>query len=147
MFKENPMEPEIGVLARTIYGEARGEYEHAHGGIAALIAVGNVVINRLKAKSWYGQSIGEVCQKPLQFSCWNKGDPNRVILLQDKIADPVFTLCCQVAAKVAREEWPDLTKGSDHYHTISVSPAWTKGQRPKVRLGRHIFYQLTTGER
>lgn len=133
---------DIDILARTIYGEARGEYEHVEGGISSLIAVGNVVMNRLKAKSWYGKSIQEICQKTSQFSCWNREDPNRAIVIQDKIIDPVFTLCCQVATKVALEEWPDLTKGSDHYHAFSIFPAWARGQKPKIRLARHIFYQL-----
>jgi spore germination cell wall hydrolase CwlJ-like protein len=142
---------EIDILARTIYGEARGEYEHVEGGISALIAVGNVVMNRLKAKSWYGNSIQEVCQKPYQFSCWNVGDPNREILMRvegrppEEITDPVFTVCRQVATKVALGEWPDLTKGSDHYHAFSILPPWARGQRPKVRLARHIFYRLTEG--
>ncbi len=124
----------IDVLARTIYGEARGEYEHVEGGISALIAVGNVVMNRLKVQSWYGKSIQEVCQKPFQFSCWNVGDPNRLLLMREEIADPVFTVCSEVATKVAHEEWPDLTKGSDHYHAFSILPNWARGQKPKVRL-------------
>ena len=136
---------EIDILARTIYGEARGEYDLLEGGISALIGVGNVVMNRLKARSWYGKSIQEVCQKPFQFSCWNVGDPNRKILMQEEITDPVFTVCHQVATKVALEEWPDLTKGSDHYHAFSILPPWARGQRPKVRLARHIFYRLSEG--
>lgn len=139
---------EIDILARTIYGEARGEYEGFEGGISALIAVGNVVMNRLKARSWYGQSIEEICQKPWQFSCWNKEDPNRAILMQDEIIDPVFSVCYQVATKVALKEWPDLTKGSDHYHatTLPIFPTWARGQKPKIRLAKHIFYQLTKGD-
>jgi N-acetylmuramoyl-L-alanine amidase len=130
------------ILARTIYGEARGEYNHVDGGISALIAVGNVVMNRLKANSWYGKSIQEVCRKPYQFSCWNIKDPNHAILIREKITDPVFAICCQVATKVILGEWPDLTGGSDHYHALSILPPWAQGQKPKVRLARHIFYQL-----
>lgn len=37
---------DIDIFARTLYGEARGEYKH-HGA-AALIAVANVIMNRLK---------------------------------------------------------------------------------------------------
>jgi len=144
MSKPNEMDrgSTVDILARTVYGEARGEYEHVEGGISALIAVGNVVMNRLKAKSWYGSSIEEICQKPYQFSCWNLGDPNRAILLREEISDPVFDVCHQVATKVALEEWPDLTKGSDHYHAFSVLPPWARGQKPRLQLARHIFYQL-----
>lgn len=33
------MTDEMDILARTIYGEARGEYTHPEGGLGALIAV------------------------------------------------------------------------------------------------------------
>ncbi len=140
MFKD-----ENDILARTIYGEARGEYKDFEGGIVSLIAVGNVVMNRLKAKSWYGQSIEEVCLKPKQFSCWNEGDPNHPILMRPEITDPVFTLCFQVAQKVTSQEWPDLTKGSDHYHAVTLPtlPTWARNHKPKARFGKHVFYQLT----
>ena len=136
---------EIDVLARTIYGEARGEYHSPEGGLSALIAVGNVVINRVKAQSGYGKSIQEVCLKPFQFSCWNAGDPNRVLLMDEHISDSIFAMCRQVATKVAAEEWPDLTKGSDYYHAFSILPPWARGQKPRMRLANHVFYQLAKG--
>ncbi len=145
------MKDEIGrgtsfdILARTIYGEARGEYHSPEGGLSALIAVGNVVMNRVKAQSGYGSTIQEVCLKPLQFSCWNAGDPNRAILMGEVINDPLFTLCSKVATKVASEEWPDLTKGSNHYHACSILPPWARGQKPRMRLANHVFYQLAKG--
>jgi spore germination cell wall hydrolase CwlJ-like protein len=139
---------DIDILARTIYGEARGEYASLEGGMASLIAIGNVVMNRVKAQSWYGKTIQEVCRKPWQFSCWNEDDPNRKVLMQGEIVDPVFTFCRKVATKVALEEWPDLTKGSDHYHANSmlIIPKWAKGQKPKIRMAKHVFYQLIKGE-
>jgi hypothetical protein len=102
-------------------------------------------MNRLKAQSWYGKSIEEICQKPFQFSCWNVGDPNRPLLMRPEITDPVFSMCCEVARKVALEEWPDLTKGSDHYHAVTLSalPTWARNHKPKARFGKHVFYQLT----
>jgi spore germination cell wall hydrolase CwlJ-like protein len=141
------MKPDdIDILARTIFGEARGEYESFEGGISSLIAVGNVVMNRLKAQGHYGKTIQEICHKPFQFSCWNKGDPNRAILMRETITDPLFPLCHKVATKVASGEWPDLTKGSDHYHatTLPVLPPWARGNRPRIRLAQHVFYQLNT---
>lgn len=29
-----------------------------------------------KDKSWWGEGYAGVCQKPYQFSCWNKNHPN-----------------------------------------------------------------------
>lgn len=138
---------DIDILARTIYGEARGEYGGI-GRIASLIAVGNVVMNRVKARGRYGRTIQEVCQKPWQFSCWNEGDPNRSVIIRDVIDDPIYALCREVAINVSREQWPDLTKGSDHYHasTIPVLPRWAATIKPSVCLGKHVFYQLSRGE-
>ena len=61
------------ILARTLWGEAWGE------SLAGQIAVAWTIRNRVndgKDKSWWGEGYGGVCQKPYQFSCWNKSDPN-----------------------------------------------------------------------
>ena len=135
---------DIEILARTLYGEARGAYHRLEGGLVALVAVGNVVMNRVKANSWYGNTIREVCQKPFQFSCWNEGNPNRKVLMQAEITDGIFRTCQYVASGVASSQWPDLTQGCNHYYatTLPDLPHWAKGQMPKLRLGRHIFYKL-----
>ena len=138
---------DIDILAPTIYGEARGEYGK-QSGIASLIAVGNVVVNRVSAGGRYGTTIQEVCQKPWQFSCWNEGDPNRRLIMQDTINDPVFSICCEVAVKVSQQQWPDLTMGSDHYHasTMPAYPPWAKNIKPRISIGKHLFYQLKKGD-
>lgn len=61
---------DIDILARTIYGEARGEPWEGK------IAVAWVVRNRAERGGWWGDTIREVCLKPWQFSCWNETDPN-----------------------------------------------------------------------
>ena len=138
---------EIDILARTIYGEARGEYARVDGGLGGLIAVGNVVMNRLKTQSRFGKTLGEVCQKPYQFSCWNEKDPNQRILKQNLMGDPMFQLCLEVARRLYAQEWPDLTKGSDHYHakTMPALPPWAMGHTPRFCIGQHIFYSLKKG--
>ena len=133
---------DIDILARTIYGEARGEYFKADGGIAALIAVANVAMNRLHQRSWFGKSLREVCLKPWQFSCWNQNDPNYSLLREPFISDNVFAHCMKVADQVALEEWPDLTGGANHYHAVGLLPKWSVGRKPCFQLGRHIFYNI-----
>ena len=54
-------EKETDILARTIYGEARGE------SISGMEAVASVVLNRVafakrRGRFWWGNSIAEVCQ-------------------------------------------------------------------------------------
>ena len=137
---------EIDILARTIYGEARGEYGRRDGGMAALIAVGNVVMNRLKAKTWYGLTLKEICQKPFQFSCWNRQDPNRALIMSSQIEqEPIFKICREVAQQVVTYQWPDLTQGSDHYYALTLSnpPAWSQQAQPRLKLGQHVFFKLT----
>ncbi len=137
-------EQDLDVLARTIYGEARGEYYRKDGGMASLIAVANVVMNRVRQQTWFGKTIAETCQKPWQFSCWNAADPNRLILRQRYINDTLFLLCLQVAEGVACKDWPDITKKADHYHSVLIDqpPKWAVNREHKVRMGQHLFYQL-----
>lgn len=137
------MNRDIQILARTVYGEARGEYGHQQGGLSSLLAVANVVMNRLQQKTWYGRTIIEVCQKPWQFSCWNQNDPNYPLLMADVIGDPLYQTCYQVAERVSLGHWPDVTKGCDHYHADHVSaPKWAYGLNPKIIIGHHWFYDL-----
>ena len=42
---------DISVMAGTLWGDARSEGEQG------MIAVGNVIMNRVAAKSWYGDHI------------------------------------------------------------------------------------------
>lgn len=137
-------ENHVDVLARTIYGEARGELRHIRGGLAALIAVGNVVLNRVQ-KGIYGVSIHDVCLRPYQFSCWNLNDPNRTELIDIKQGEnPVFDVCYKVSEGLIYKEWPDLTSGATHYHAnwLKPYPAWTQGLLPVITIGNHLFYKL-----
>ena len=73
---------DLDILARTLYGEARGEY--GTSGPAAFIAIGNVIMNRFQRGGPYGKTITEVCLKARQFSCWNSNDPNRPLIQQEE---------------------------------------------------------------
>lgn len=137
-------EEEIDVMARTIYGEARGEYGRIDGGLASLIAVGNVVMNRVQQKTWFGRTVREVCLKPYQFSCWNENDPNREKLCGVSSDNQVFAQCLDVAKAVVARRYPDLTKGSDHYYSndLVFPPKWAYEANECVRIGKHRFFKL-----
>ena len=70
LIKAKPWEKEA--LARVMYGEASGE------GDEGMIAVGNVVMNRLKSpEDWWGNSIESIISHPEQFSVFeDKNDEN-----------------------------------------------------------------------
>jgi spore germination cell wall hydrolase CwlJ-like protein len=133
---------DLDVFARTLYGEAACEYERV--GIAAFMAVGNVILNRLKFPNRFGATIAGVCQRPLQFSCWNEKDNMRRVITDTKTLakDPLFRVCNEVVDGLVNKGWPDLTKGADHYHADYCRPKWMNAQKLCVRLGKHLFYKL-----
>lgn len=95
----------VVILARTMYGEARGEYARLDGGLAALLAVGNVVTNRVKACSWFGRDVASVCLKPAQFSFWMPSDPNHEATRKAGPQDKVFRLCLELARHVCQGDF------------------------------------------
>jgi len=133
---------DIYILARTIYGEARGEP------FEGKLAIAWVVVRRLIADSarldrLYGNSIGDICTKPMQFSCWNRLDPNYQRIQAAKLdLDPAFRACLGAACAVLGEAVPDPTFGATHYHAgnLETLPLWAKGRTPCAWIGRHVFY-------
>jgi spore germination cell wall hydrolase CwlJ-like protein len=135
----NYSENDLQILARTIYGEARGELNKF--GISSFIAVANVVLNRKKKN--FANSIADVCTAPYQFSCWNRNDPNyRKIMNISREDANIFDKCLETAENVLSEKWPDLTDGCDHYHERSIKPYWAVYLTPKRIFGSHYFYVL-----
>lgn len=137
-------ELEIDTLARTIFGEARGEP------IEGLEAVANVILNRArisakKGRYWWGNGIIGVCQKPYQFSCWNRGDPSYQRLISVTEKNIHFATCLRIARRAVIGALKDNTNGATHYHADYVSPYWAKGETPVITIGRHIFYKLVEG--
>lgn len=132
---------DLDIFTRTLYGEARGEY--AQGGPAPLMAVANVIMNRMNRGGKYGRTITDICLKPHQFSCWNKNDPNRLFLFKEGLEkEPLFYLCKTIVENVSAGRWPDLTRNSDHYHALSCRPSWARIKKIRLKIGHHIFYKL-----
>lgn len=137
--------PEADTLARTMYGEARGE------GARGLEAVAHVVLNRVDAHRWWGDDVVAVCLKPWQFSCWNATDPNRRKLLTLSAADPVYAQAFGTATRLlelqdrdhAARLRSDPTEGATHYYAPALvkRPAWAAGRAPCARIGGHDFFR------
>ena len=131
---------EMDVLARTLYGEARGE------GLTGIEAVANVIMNRVqiareKGGYWWGNSVKDVCLKPFQFSCWNPDDINFDVIQSITPCDPIFYVCQHVAMRAVRGTLKDSTGGATHYHALSVNPAWARHLIPCAQIGNHLFYR------
>jgi N-acetylmuramoyl-L-alanine amidase len=136
---------EVDTLARTLWGEARGEGE------AGMIAVAAVVRNRidlsarLGGRHWWGHDWISVCRARGQFAAWNPGNPNRVKLLTVKDSDPDFRLAKRVAADAVAGRIEDPTFGATTYKA-AAQPwpySWGHFRLPLVEIGKHAFYDFT----
>ena len=129
-----PVDAAVDVLARTVWGEARGE------GATGMQAVANVVINRAARPGWWGSDVRSVCQAPYQFSCWNATDPNLIRLLNVDSTDPQFAQALDIAAAAVAGQLPDITGGATNYHTINSNPSWAGQMTETAQIGNHVFY-------
>ena len=127
---------DLDVMARTIWGEARGEP------LEGKVAVAWVIKNRADHPGWWGHGVANVCRQPWQFSCWNADDPNRAKLIGVTARDEMFRESLMAAAGVLSGNLPDPTGGANHYHARGIAPNWAAGEVPTVRLRHHLFYKI-----
>ncbi len=132
----------IDVLARTLWGEARGE------GPMGMEAVACVILNRVAVAQsygsyWWGNDIISVCQKPYQFSCWNRSDPNYRRLLEVNDKNIHFATALRIARRAVSGTLNDITNAATHYYADTIAaPKWAIGEKPTLKLGHHIFFKL-----
>lgn len=138
----------IDAMARTAYGEARGE------GYQGMCGVINVIMNRVKKQTWYGLTPYEVCHKcarlksgvvVYQFTCWNPEDPNCKVITNVTDADPIFKECLNIANQAINGILEDNTNGALNYFARSLKepPEWAEGKTPCATIGNQLFYQLS----
>lgn len=137
---------EVEVLAKTIYGEARGE------SVTGMEAIASVVLNRVlfakkkrEQKYWWGNNIIDVCTKKWQFSCWNVGDANYELLKKVSETDKQFEICKRISMRAVSGLLKDRTYMATHYHTKNINPNWAIGKLPSAKIGNHIFYNDIEG--
>lgn len=126
---------DVIVLARTIYGEARGESALGQRAVAW------VVRNRAEK---YGLGLAEAALKSVHFSAWNnarENDANQLAMMLADLTDRDYASCLIEAACVAHGMNTDPTHGATHYHAQSINPpAWALG-KPYISIGSHRFYR------
>tara|TARA_R110002074_G_scaffold67298_1_gene158502 strand:- start:1681 stop:2238 length:558 start_codon:yes stop_codon:yes gene_type:complete len=128
-----PMNSEADWLARTIWGEARGE------GLVGMQAVANVIMNRVRS-SRFPSTVQGVVLAPWQFSMWNAGEPNGERAANVTIADSNFKTAVDVANAAIAGGLSDLTGGALHYYANYIAaPSWAKTASSQSAIGRHIF--------
>ena len=109
-------------LAKTIYGEARGE------NIETMLSIGWVIRNRLKSGR-HGNTYKDVVLQPKQFSCWNKNDPNYRVI-KGMIKGRVWEVCIGVSIVVMQSaEKHNPVPNVRHYYDKSMDsnpPYWAE---------------------
>lgn len=129
--------PDVELLARLIYGEARGE------SVTGKIAVGHVAINRAAKPSWWGRTLKEVILKPYQFSCFNA--EYRDILISP--TGTIWDVCQSVANGVISGITIDPTYGATHFYADTIAaPSWAASMVETAHIGHHIFLSAQAGE-
>lgn len=112
---------DINLLARLVYGEARGE------SYTGQIAVAAVVLNRVKSSS-FPNTISGVIYQPYAFTAVSDGQIN---LTPDARAIS--------AAKEAMNGY-DPTYGAIYYYNpATATSAWIFSRKTTVQIGQHVF--------
>ena len=125
---------DIEIVAKTLYGEARGE------GYEGQQAVCNVIFNRASNPGWWGKDPRSVCLKPYQFSCWLDDGPNLPVMLSVTEEDSVYAQCLAIAASAANKTLLDITNGADSYVVTGTVTEWNKNLKPVAIIGHQSFY-------
>lgn len=127
----------LTILARTIWGEARGE------GDIGMEAVASVIMNRANSKiTWWGDDVRSVCLARWQFSCWNDSDPNREKLMSVTVSDMQFSDALHIAAIALNSLLVDPVQGATSYYDARMpeAPKWAEGRTPVTQIGHHLFF-------
>ena len=112
---------DLNLLARLIYGEARGE------SYTGQVAVGAVVMNRVKSSS-FPNTISGVVYQPYAFTAVSDGQIN---------LSPNSTAI--EAAKAAMNGY-DPTGGAIYYYNPATATSkWIYSRKVTVTIGRHVF--------
>jgi spore germination cell wall hydrolase CwlJ-like protein len=119
-------------LAIAIYFEARGEP------LEGKVAVGQVVMNRVKDRRW-PMDVCSVVKDRCQFSFYCDGKPER--LSKKGLASTAYKESVEAAYVTLKGHAVDNTIGSVYYHADYVAPYWSQVFVKTVKIGRHIFYR------
>ena len=125
------MTAEIFIVALTLLGEARGETFEGMAGVASVIQTRMIERN---------QSAKQVCLSTKQFSFCNGGVSEST--KRKLLATAQGKNALHLADLVIHKQMPDIVRGANHYHAISVSPKWAKNTKLVATIRNHKFYRL-----
>ena len=117
----NYSDADVALLARLIYGEARGE------SYVGQVAVGAVVMNRIKSASFPNTMAGVIYQS-YAFTAVDDGQIN---LAPDATA--------KKAAQDAMNGWDPTYGALYYYNPRTATSAWIFSRKTTVTIGNHVF--------
>lgn len=126
------------MLALCVYREARGESPLGKAMVA------QTILNRANdAKNRWPKTVTGVIVQPLQFSSFNKSDPNVTVFPAE--ADPAWTECVSAAERALHAATP-LTP-ANHYLTVDLfnspgRPKWADPSKVITTEDHHVFLNL-----
>ncbi|MSP43380.1 MAG: cell wall hydrolase [Alphaproteobacteria bacterium] len=137
---------DMETLARSLWGEARGENEDGQVAVAWVMrnrvrAARDFIARQGRAHPLFGDgTLVGACRAPRQVSAWNPGDPNAVKLAQIGFDDAAYCRAFAIGAQVWGGLISDPTGGTTHYHRHDIEPVWAKSMKPTALIGAHMFY-------
>lgn len=121
--------------ALCLWREARGCTKEA------MLAVYWVIMNRAHdATSRWPKNVTDVILQPMQFSSFNRDDPNSSKF--PRHGDNSFAMVCEVVAAAGVS---DPTLGANHYHSPlpgDVLPGWADPSKLTTSIAPFRFYKL-----
>lgn len=123
------LKAQAGIVADTLYMEARGEGEHGQR------AVATVIYNRAKNT---GKTFEAVCLQPFQFSCWN-ASKTRKITPKTRSDAKAYELCLAIEKELLTGNFEPLGEWTHYYNPRLCSPKWARDGQDKTQIGNHVF--------
>lgn len=125
---------EWACLSEALYFEARGE------SLKGQLAVAEVILNRVDNRRYPDSICGVVTQgasklNRCQFSFKCDGRP------EDFDEKSAHRRAGKLAQLMLEGRSRPLTRGATHYHTVNVTPGWSRRLEKTAKIGQHIFYR------
>lgn len=120
----------VEVVAAVLVAEAGGERDPAR----SMRAVREVI--QMRAYEQQRTEVAIVTARK-QFSCLNRTSTARLVATARQ--HPQWSAAMSLASAPVKQAtvWQ-----ANHYHALTVRPAWARGQRPVAILGGHAFFRL-----
>jgi spore germination cell wall hydrolase CwlJ-like protein len=120
-------------MALALYWEARDENREG------MVAVGHVVLNRVKSRKFPADICAVVKQggeqPPCQFGYWCDGKRD------EPEPGAQWRLAQAVAKEMLSTPPADPTGGALYFHSVDDGAAWQKQRRRTAAIGRHVYYR------